>query len=618
MVAPNTAIQMDCSTSQDTIEDTYFLDREMALQTALQKNQVLLVNGKQCTQVCYYDGDFIDNAPLNLIHVPVNTFTSFFSKNLLTIPTKIVCQQDVDENARAEIESAFTQMVNDITKVRQEQLKQWQEYPPHQDAYFLDNRVAYQTAVQQNRVFLNHPTKTGLQVCYYDGELVTNGPENLIHVPAEHLYDYLSNCRTRIPSRIVFPAATSETDFQAGALAFQDLITQVKLNRANMVDEFKQAAINAEPAFDSNGTFRLFFLTDHRTQVLQYACKNLAKALEKLGHDTFISIEQNDMELMDSAWHLNAFLDFKPNVVISINHSNNTWQHQDVFCISWWQDAMPEITKHQPIDWRERDIVLSATASLDEHLHACGAKQVLREHFCINPDIFHTNYTVERANKVVFVGSSYSVSFVNRCRSAANPQQWLRVAQQLIQYLNNGELITEEILQALAKAHQVDYHSIYWYIFPYAVREASIEWICENSPIPVEVYGRHWADNEKVAPYYKGELPHGEAVAEVYNSAKYAIISHPFDVNSQRLAEAAACGCIPVVYDCRHFAEPPHWDDECLFFSSREQLHAQLDQKPKSNPVKIGETFTYDGLAKRVVDLLNQALSRPPANSDPS
>ena len=599
--------------SSESVQDIYFLDSQLAEQVALQNNVFQLKSGFTRLQICYYDGDSIDNAPLNLIQVPANAFTFFFSRNSLDIPTKIVCQQNADEKARADIELTFLQMAKEIEDVRKERTKKWQDYPPHQDTYFLDNRVAYQTAVQQNRVSLNHPTITGLQVCYYDGKPIDNGPENLIHVPAECLYDYLINCQTRLPSQIVYPATASGKEYQAGVLAFQDLIEHVKITRSKLAAEFAYAASNTQPVFNLNEPFSVFFLTSHRTQVLQYASKNLAKAFEKLGHRTFVSIEQNAMEEVDSAWHLKSFLDFKPNVIVNINHTNNSWLHKDIFNVNWWQDPMPEITEHKAISWRERDIVLSATLSLDEHLHACGARHVVREHFCIDPEIFHSNYSIARTNKVVFVGSSYTVAFASQCRSSGHQQQWQLIVQQLTKHLENGERITDEILQSLSTRYQVTHHDIYWFILPHAVREACIEWMCENSPIPVEVYGRHWSDNTKVAPFYKGELPHGEAVAEVYNSAKYAVITHAFDVNSQRLAEAAACGCIPVVYDCRHLAEQPHWDDECLFFLNREQLYAQLNQMPNANPSIIGNKFTYDGLAQRIIDLLHNGLSIPTA-----
>lgn len=123
--------------------------------------------------------------------------------------------------------------------------------------------------------------------------------------------------------------------------------------------------------------------------------------------------------------------------------------------------------------------------------------------------------------------------------------------------------------------------------------------------LPVDVYGRYWDQDAEVLPYYRGELQHGEAVADVYRAARYALVCHPFEINSQRLAEVAACGCIPVVYDCRDVAEPPFWDDYCLFFKTAEELQNILRQclQPAKPPEGLAEQFTYRAAARRLIDL---------------
>ena len=101
------AKQMDCGAGEDSVQDNYFLDAQLALRNALVNRQVLTSDGTLRPQICYYDGIALDDAPLNLINVPSQGFTSFFAHNSLDLPANIVGRPDMDANARADIESAF-------------------------------------------------------------------------------------------------------------------------------------------------------------------------------------------------------------------------------------------------------------------------------------------------------------------------------------------------------------------------------------------------------------------------------------------------------------------------------------------------------------------------------
>ena len=73
-------------------EDTYFLDRELAYLTALEHNTITLEDGQRIAQVCYYDGQAFGHAPENLVHVPLEIFTEYFSSHENRIPTRIESQ----------------------------------------------------------------------------------------------------------------------------------------------------------------------------------------------------------------------------------------------------------------------------------------------------------------------------------------------------------------------------------------------------------------------------------------------------------------------------------------------------------------------------------------------
>jgi hypothetical protein len=258
---------------------------------------------------------------------------------------------------------------------------------------------------------------------------------------------------------------------------------------------------------------------------------------------------------------------------------------------------MPSITEAQSLPWRERDIVLSLNATFDRHLERTGARNILRQQFCVDTDTFRLRPDVAREDKMVFVGSSYS----NRLHHQPQEKEILR---HFVQMMEAGAVITEDIVRDAADAHGLTFAHVYWDLLHYAVRDTTVRWLCETAPLPVEVYGHHWDGDPVVSPFFKGPIPHGEKVAKLYNGARYALVSHPFEINSQRLSEAAACGCVPLVYDVRSIAEPPHWNDECLFFTTRDELRAAFDRVPSGNTSVIATHFSYDALARRILHLV--------------
>jgi len=74
---------------ENTSEDTYFLDADLAYQTALAHNTIISQDGEKRPQVCYYDGQPFHLAPDNLIHLPAEKFSEYFQHNSKHIPTHI-------------------------------------------------------------------------------------------------------------------------------------------------------------------------------------------------------------------------------------------------------------------------------------------------------------------------------------------------------------------------------------------------------------------------------------------------------------------------------------------------------------------------------------------------
>jgi len=575
----------------NSVKDIFFLNIEDAYSAAAKQNKIVDEQGGERLAYCYYDGPLTDIVLGNFVQVPADDFVMFFSHNRLPIPQVIAISQDGIVH--------FNEMPADvIEEIKQYRSKYRIDESIHVDTYFIDPLLALNAAKQRNRVYCKHPTIDGLQVCYYRGELPEHDIENLVHVELHDFVDFFTLSKLRLPEKVEMPYDLEEEL----KLALQEDVTNamdaINKKRREITELLTLKAKAQKPVVVDGEPIRIAIPSRRLTTVMQYCSQGLAKAFEKRGYQVFLYIEANDMEVHNYIDFLNRFIDFNPHVVVYINSLRNTFYHDDVINIIWWQDPMPEIKNQQLLSWRENDFNFSISPVFDQYLKQCGAEKVERQHFVIDEDVFYSDDNRQRQQKIIFVGTSYLSNV-----AVADDQQQQAIAQ-LVEILNRGGCFDQQTVTRIAERSSLTYEFVFWKLLHYVIRDYSIQWLCQHSTLPVEIYGRYWDQEPLVAPFFRGELVHGVEVADAYRSATYAIVSHPFEINSQRLAEVAACGCIPVVYDCRDVAEKPHWDDYCLFFKTEDDLKNIIDNRlrPAKSPILLAQHFTYDAAIDHFIE----------------
>ncbi len=302
---------------------------------------------------------------------------------------------------------------------------------------------------------------------------------------------------------------------------------------------------------ESGKSLRIFFPANRMTEVMQYASKGLAEGFRALGHEVWISIEQSEMEQLDYQ-RLKEQYEFNPHLVVNINHLNNQWMHPDLFNLVWWQDPMPELTNGKPLPWRHRDLVYAIGKDLGDYAIDSGAQGFELQPIGINESVFRLDADVVRKEKIVFAGSSY------RNFLPDHPKIKL-ILDKLQEALVSGKSMGPTLCEEISGELDVPYDIVWNRAIAYVMRDSLVHWMCSNPTTKVEVYGRGWEQDPVVAPYFKGEVTHGEELAHIYRSAKYALSTNFMVMGDQRFTEICACGTIPVIYDCRNVSPGPHW-----------------------------------------------------------
>ncbi|MBF0161124.1 MAG: tetratricopeptide repeat protein [Magnetococcales bacterium] len=478
---------------------------------------------------------------------------------------------------------------------------------PPQHTFFVNQERALHTA-QKGHLIQESIQTQGLQICYTLGAPLPDSPPNLVHVPedpqqAVHFFCFSS---LSLPVEIDFdPAVESERLAGSRVAAFLNRVRQARIDETRRL---AQICRTTPPVFFPGQPLRVYLPASRHGDVLMHNARDLAQGFRKNGCETLYFVEPDPMHTFDFSHWLRAQADFNPHIVLDINNAFNLasdlsfQSHPDLFRVLWFEDPTPAILGGQPLPWRKRDLIYSISREFDGLLRRCGAPQVHRQGFCYDEEIFQ-DFGKPRKRQIVLIASSHD--FIFHHFAGIEP-----ILAEMEAMFEAGEAMTEEALERFARGAACSRDETLNFLWGYVVRNGSARWLCTLSDeIEVAVYGHRWASNSVVQPFYRGVVPHGPAVARIYNEARYALVPHPFDLQSQRLAEVSACGAIPVVYDCRYRAEQPHWDAHCLWYRTREELRACLTQHPPQSPHRICQGKSYTAFARRILQEVESRLS---------
>ena len=592
-------VHNDISQSQ---HDLYFMDSSFALKTALRECFIKKDGEPERLQLCYYAGQPIVSSQKNLIHLPINRFLPYFMEDENRIVPELLCLEKgiLTENQIQELENTFNRLVQMVRDHRR-RLPKKNNYPLiSEDTLFENGDDAFQEALKQQPSLVYHPSISTLQICYTLSQptITENLPANLIYVPQENLIHYFVTTSNRHPTRFV---GDSRQDVQQGAyfqLAMVRIFEEVQEQRRRLIQQMLIQYKNLEPEFKGDKAYRIFFSVSMYSTVVLYSVRNLDKAFRMLGYATFINTEENRMKnLVKDISYIADYLNFHPNVVVHINDPINRHTHPDTIGVVWYQDFVAHLMAHTPVAWRPRDLVYASDASTAREVEKTGQDHCAVQFPCVDHWGIETEEHIPREEKVVFIGSSYTDR-----KSLIDSKNAQLYVNHMVHRIQEGYRFSMSKWVETFQQFDLEYFQAYK-LFNGLVRHFIVRWMCESSPIAVEVYGAGWELEPDIKPFWKGALPHGSEVYRVYRSARYALEAQGTVLHTQRLAEMSLCGCIPVVYDSREFIEdsPNKWDNEILFFSTEAQLRHCLTSTPTGDPKKIGTEMTYLHFAKRLL-----------------
>ncbi len=483
------------------------------------------------------------------------------------------------------------------------------------DTYFLDSRVALKIALCKNRVATSNPNVDGLQICYYDGDKLKNAPKNCINIKSDNIVEYFSRTKYRIAKKVNLENSIyiNEEDKELFQNVFSKLVKSSLLKRANYHEEISSKIQALKPDF-SDKVLRVFIPACRETTVMKHVSKNIEKAFKKLNFEVF---KENIEDDMLSCWLLEDMKnisEFNPHIIVNINHLNNTFLNEYIFNFVWFQDAMPVLINDKKIKLRKRDYIFSYGILFTKLLlknNVPKNKIFKQDVIFIDTTEFYLNDKIKREKKVIFVGSHYSKS--RYIKYITND-----IDNELKNYINNGNILSNKLIIKIFKKYGKDVSCDMSYINDIQQsynRNQIVSWLVMNNNIKSEIYGYGWNDSEDnlILNKFKGEVKKTK-LNTLYNSAKYILSVSGQLINTQRLGEIVHSGAIPVVYDSRDITdEKETWDDECLYFKTKEELNFILENniEPKNyRSKKMLKHFTYKKFTDKIEKIIKNELNK--------
>lgn len=482
------------------------------------------------------------------------------------------------------------------------------------DTYFLDASKALEEAKKCNKIIGQNPRITFDQICYYNAEKeLKNAPSNCIFVPFENVYNYFVTTKNRRPTKLNYDnIEISQEERKEFTKAFIDILEQVEKEREALAEIYKKQIQNFKPNFQDK-KLRVLIPSNKETTVMKHISKNIANAFEQTGkYEVCHLIQENDMQDMDYLIYYHKVDEFKPHITFNINHMNNEFLNEYVYNFIWFQDTMEIVTNNEPLNQRKRDHILCLLPGIKNVLENKGAKNTQLQDFCIDTSIYKKRPEIKKEKKVVFIGGSYKNNTMpyenalklNNIEETISEATKEDIIQELLDiYKTQGTFYLEQI-KFLARKFKCSIQYFNSYAIPLVVRDYTLlELVKNNIDYELEIYGWGWEEYEELKPYYKGVLNYGEDISKVYNSATYAIVTHPSYTIQQRTLESLASNCTALVYDCtkNYLLEGESYKDEFLLFKNLEELFKILKEEPKVKiSKKLVEEFSYANLVNKV------------------
>ena len=391
------------------------------------------------------------------------------------------------------------------------------------------------------------------------------------------------------------------------------------------------------------GKPKILFMTSRFTTALQYHIRDCMQAAEKLGCETELIIERNNLERVTIQRIIKILALFKPDIVFEIDYFRvGIDAIENLIWVTWVQDKLPQSTGNQELIMKlgNRDIVVSPFFSdlQGKHWNMNYGMKVLKMPLSANQDIYKKRELSQKERE------QYTCDICYVANASDYRQMVKRFKESLPEFMYEDYQIVMDVYFQLME-NEVFFHGyeenleilktimgelkIVWpeylvsdlaektaiWISYSRYKSLVVEWLLEAGYTDIKLYGKEWGNDEKFKPYAMGVIENGEKLSKALQASKIVLGVHPVFSLSARVIEGIASGAFCLVNDIagadianarEYFAE----GTELIYYYGKQDFIEKVgyylnheEQREKiieAGQHKIAQALTYEVIWKRL------------------
>jgi hypothetical protein len=392
-----------------------------------------------------------------------------------------------------------------------------------------------------------------------------------------------------------------------------------------------------------NTPCRILVSTTLFSTAVQYYARDSAEALQDLGHEVRLWIEDNPLQKIGGAAKIREIASFKPDLVLLIDHFRfeSSLYPPELAVATWIQDPLPWIMNSEaPKKLGDMDLIMNAFFSSPE-IRAFGypKEREVRAPIPVNIKRFEkiqeNDVSLHKKNKDIIAfsnaGNPYKgfelfcktfSSFINSDKKILVCLQTFfndlyvesknirpiftqkEIEKKLSDSFNNFSMkINEKSLAILA-------FEFFFQVNQRILRSVPLEWIADEG-FDLSIYGEEWLDHPKLKKYAEGRAENS-LLPSIIERSKITVGTNGYCSTHPRIGEAVFANSLYIGWDIPNDADVGSLreyisdDDGIIFFDSKDSLIRKTSyylthdheryELIKNAKIAIKKNFTYEAV----------------------
>ncbi len=303
---------------------------------------------------------------------------------------------------------------------------------------------------------------------------------------------------------------------------------------------------------------RVAVMTSRFTTVLQYAARDTAAALERLGCEVEFLIEGTPHERFNAEVFSQLLRDFEPDLLLSIDatrHQLRGWVPEELPHLCWIQDALPQLMNEElGRAIGKRDFILTFFAPRLVGDHGYPARQCVDMPMMVTSPVEAGGFSEERGETsgpdLLYASNVSGTAAVLLKQSVARAPQAVRglveeAAAVVIAHYGRGHALPTEpdldvLLMEAVRGGALPEHdaavrralrdALWNPLNTGLYRQQALGWVVEAAAargLVLHVHGQGWAEHPEFSAYDQGPLDHAGLQAAT-SVARFALHLEPY------------------------------------------------------------------------------------------